>query len=70
MQVRIYSHDEGILWHRSANEFAPTFLTRFRVSCLLRNFLKAIKLSMIETNPITNQINDLRERTDSLRGYL
>jgi hypothetical protein len=26
--------------------------------------------SMIEINPITNQINDLRERTDSLRGYL
>ncbi|MCW8942125.1 MAG: peptide chain release factor 2 [Gammaproteobacteria bacterium] len=25
---------------------------------------------MIEINPITNQINDLRERTDSLRGYL
>ncbi|MBE9559782.1 MAG: peptide chain release factor 2 [Proteobacteria bacterium] len=25
---------------------------------------------MMEINPITNQINDLRERTDSLRGYL
>ncbi|RKZ61651.1 MAG: peptide chain release factor 2 [Gammaproteobacteria bacterium] len=25
---------------------------------------------MIEINPISNQINDLRERTDSLRGYL
>jgi len=26
--------------------------------------------AMIEINPITNQIKDLRERTDSLRGYL
>ncbi|MEE9354913.1 MAG: peptide chain release factor 2 [Methylococcaceae bacterium] len=25
---------------------------------------------MIETNPITNQIKDLRERTETLRGYL
>ncbi len=31
---------------------------------------KTVILSMIEINPITNQINDLRERTDSLRGYL
>ena len=32
--------------------------------------LLSIAILMIEINPITNQIKDLRERTDALRGYL
>ena len=29
-----------------------------------------VAIFMIEINPITNQIKDLRERADALRGYL
>ena len=33
-------------------------------------YVKNIVTPMIEINPITNQIKDLRERAEALRGYL